>query len=185
MQAHVVHSRLSSVVLTAGLIALPALAGPAEPGGEIGFDLGRLNFASEVSSDDATSFGLRGGYHFNKLFLLEGQLASASADDFAGDATLNTLFVNGVFNFNLRPRVRPYVMAGVGQANLEFKLGGFKVDDTDVAYQVGAGSRFLIGNTQRMLARLEVTRMRETTFNESSNYTSVTTGLSWRLGRRS
>ncbi len=184
MQARNDITRWSIALLAAGLIALP-VAATEKPGVELGFDVGHVNFDSEVSDDDATAFGLRGGYHFNKWFLLEGQLGTASGHDFSGDSKLNTMFVNSVFNFKVHPRVRPYLLAGVGRANLEFTGFGLKVDDTDTAYQMAAGSRFLFSDTGRMSARVEVSRMREGTFSETSNHTNVTTGLSWRLGRKS
>ena len=181
--------RFAAASLAAALITVltvaPAFAADPDRKGEIGFDVGRMNFSGDVADDSAAAFGVRGGYHFNEWFQLEGQVASATADEQGMDATLSTLFVNSVFNFRARPNIRPYLLAGVGQANLEFDFGPFSVDDNGAAYQVGAGSRFFFGKDSRIAARVEASRLRERTFNDSSDYTNVMTGLTFRLGRKS
>ncbi len=175
---------LSGAAIVALAFVTPLQAASAERAGEVGFDVGRTNFASNVADKSAAAVGVRGGYHFNNWFQLEGQLASSTADEQGADATLNTLFVNGVFNFKARPTIRPYVLVGAGRANLEFDLGPTSVDDNGDAFQVAAGSKFAFGQDSRMSARVEASRLRERTFDASSYYTNVMAGLTWKLGRK-
>ncbi len=171
---------LVCVLLGASAAALPAYAGM---GGEIGVDVGRTEFDSNVTSESGTGLAIRGGYNFSKLFEVEGQYLDTSASEQGSDVTLNTLMVNAVFNFHPRENIVPYFLGGVGQANLEVDTPFGSVDDDAMAYQVAVGSRFLFGTSRKAGLRVELSSLSEKTFDETSRHTSLTAGFTWRLGR--
>ncbi len=178
------------VLLGALVIALPVYAetnksgGETGKSGEIGLDLGRTNFDSNVSNESGTGLAIRGGYNFTDLFEVEGQYSDTSADDQGTDITMNTLMVNAVFNFHPRENIVPYALGGIGQASMEVKdptFGNF--DDDASAYQLAVGSRFLFGAARKAGLRVELCSLSEKTFNDTSRHTSLTAGFTWRLGQ--
>lgn len=184
--------RVSILLLT----VLLAVAGPAHAGikagnGEVGFDLGLTNFDSEVSDDTGAYFDARGGYHFTDWFELEGQISGSTSTEESPfgdtDVTLATFMLNGVFNFHPAPEIVPYVLFGLGQANLELEtpsgFGTFSIDDDGSAWQIAGGARFFVGRAKKMAVRVELSRLTEKTFDESSSHTTFLAGLTWRLGR--
>jgi len=89
-----------------------------------------------------------------------------------------------VFNFHPSNKsIVPYVLGGIGAATLTFDLDpGPKTDDSGVAYQVAGGSRFFFGMKKRVAVRVEVSVIRENTFDTNSQHIGVTGGFTWRLG---
>lgn len=177
------------------VLAVPAFAGtkPASKsgtGGEIGFGFGQSDVGSDTTGVDTAQFlGVRGGYHLNKQWQIEGQFASSSeSGDVSGtnvDTTMRLFMVNGVMNFHPRKKeFVPYLMAGIGRADVEADSGGTTVSDDSVAYQIGGGTRIYFGKTKRMAFRTDLSLLRETTLDDSSTLTTVTGGLTWKLGGR-
>jgi len=166
------------LVLVALVFALPAKAGS----GEIGADFGHTSFDSDVSSESGTQYGLRGGWHFTKLFELEGQWQDASASDDFADVSLNTMMVNAVFNFHPTDRIVPYCLGGIGQAKLEFDTPFGSVDDSGNAYQIAVGSRFLFGQAKKAGLRVELSSVSEDSFEETTTSTNLNVGFTWQLG---
>lgn len=177
---------LALAVFVMFVLAAPVMASIDEGDGEVGFDFGTTEFDDDTGLDSGERLGLRGGYMFNRMFELEGQFASTDdQNDFLGidvDTNVRLLMVNGVFNFHPTDAVVPYVMAGIGRAEVEVETLGITVDDDSVAYQVGGGSRFFFGSTKRAAFRFDVSLLQEDTFNDSSTHTSVTGGFTFRLG---
>lgn len=175
------------VMCAVSLSVSPALAGIGKGNGEIGFDFGATGFDSEVSSKSAFRLAFRGGYHFSKWFELEGE-SSASVHivrrwfyQDEADIVLSTIFVNGIVNFHSKSgNVVPYLLAGIGQARLDFRL--LNVDDTGAARQFGAGCRFFFGEHGQVAFRLQAGRVMEDTFDETSTHTNYVAGFTWRLG---
>lgn len=172
-------------------LAAPVFAGtPAGNGGEIGFEVGQASVGSDTTGIDSAQFlGVRGGYHLNKQFQVEGQFASSSeSGSIAGtsvDTTMRLYMVNGVMNFHPRKKeLAPYVMAGIGRADVSVDASGTTASDDSVAFQVGGGTRVYFGKTKTMAFRTDVSLLRETTFSDSSTVTTVTAGLTWKLGGR-
>jgi len=165
----------------------PGLAGIGKGNGEIGFDFGATGFDSEVTGKSGFRLAFRGGYHFSKWFELEGE-SSASVHVIQegfykdeADIVLSTIFVNGVLNFHSKSgNVVPYLLAGIGQARLDFRLAN--VDDTGAARQFGAGCRFFFGEHDQVAFRLQAGRVMEDTFDETSTHTNYVAGFTWRLG---
>jgi len=173
------------------MLGAPAFAaGGTDSPGEIGFGFGQSDVgADEIGVDNAQYLGLRGGYNFNPQFQVEGQFSSSSADgSVAGtdvDSTIQVYMVNAVLNFHPpKKEFVPYVMAGVGRADVEVDGGGTSVSDDSVAYQIGGGTRVFFGQSKRMAFRADVTMMKESTFDDESTITTFTGGLTFRLGGR-
>jgi len=185
---------LSCAVLVALVLGAPAFAGNTKStggnGGEIGFGIGQANVGSDSAGIDTAQFlGVRGGYHINKQWQIEGQYASSSeGGSISGtsvDTTMRVLMVNGVMNFHPRKKdLVPYVMAGIGKADVEVDSGAVSVSDNSLAYQIGGGTRIYFGKAKRMAFRGDLSLLRDTTFNDSSTSTTVTAGLTWNLGGR-
>lgn len=166
----------------------PAMAGIGRGNGEIGFDFGYAKFDKNVTDKNGGAFSFRGGYHFTKLFELEGQLGGLAThdDQLDEDISLSTIFVNGVFNFHSQSgNIVPYVLAGAGQARLEFKIGGFSTDDNGAAYHAAGGCRFFFGQNKKVAFRIEADFIRAKPFDTTSNHRRyVFGGFTWRIGRK-
>ncbi len=183
--------RILLFAAVAALVGVPAFAGTQSGnGGEIGFGFGQTDVGSDSTGIDTAQFlGIRGGYNLTKEYQIEGQFSSSSeSGDIAGtdvDTTMRVLMVNGVRNFHPRKEeIVPYVMAGIGRAEVEVDSGGTTVDDNSVAYQVGGGTRIFFGKNKRTAVRMDLSLLRETTLDDSSMNRTLTAGLTWRLGGR-
>lgn len=188
--------RILCCVALVALIGAPALAGSntgsnaGNGGGEIGFGVGQSDLGSDTTGVSTAQFlGVRGGYNFSKQYELEGQFSSSSENgDIAGtsvDTTMRVLMVNGVYNFYpAKKEVVPYVMAGLGRADAEVSASGSSVSDNSVAYQVGGGTRIFFGKTKRAAFRMDLSLLRDNTFNESNTNKTLTAGLTFKLGNR-
>ena len=184
-------------ILCLAVLAIVAFVAPAfaanqpDKSGEIGFDLAQANVNNSDSTgiDTAQFLGVRGGYQINPQFQIEGQIASSSENgSIAGtdvDTKMRLYMVNGVMNFHPRKKEYvPYVMAGIGRADIQVDSTGASASDNSVAYQIGGGTRIFFGKTQRMAFRTDVSLLRENTFSSSTTFTTVTAGMTWKLGGR-
>ena len=168
--------------------APPVAAGMGKGNGEIGFDFGVTDLDTDYHHDDAAGVTIRGGHFLTDAVEIEGQLgAYASTDLVWSDVTLRTLMVDAVFNFRPNTSVMPYVLVGAGVANVEYDdwfdlLPGPSVDDDSAAFQAGGGSRFFFGKAKKVAVRLDLTFLKEETFDRSSTHARFTVGFTWRLG---
>jgi hypothetical protein len=163
----------------------PLRADPASGKGEIGFDFGATRFDSDVTGKSGFRLALRGGYHFTRLFELEGEISDSAHytwdQEPTGDADLRltSILLNGVLNIpSSTGRLVPYLLAGFGSARLDFPRSG--PNDTGDAWQAGAGCRFFMG--PHAAFRLQVTRMREKSFDVNKDHLHYVAGFTWRLG---
>jgi opacity protein-like surface antigen len=179
-------------ILTVAFVALfafsvPALAGIGQGNGEVGFDYGSTDYDSDTGLDSSDSLSLRGGYFMTNLFQIEGQYqtADSTTDDLGVDVDASTdiLMVNGVFNFHPKKDITPYVLAGVGRADVSVDTVGFSESDSGMAYQIGAGSRFFFGKSKRAAFRIDLSRISQDTFEESTTNTTFAGGFTWRIGK--
>ena len=179
-------------ILTVAFVALfacsvPALAGIGQGNGEVGFDYGSTDYDSDTGLDSSDSLSVRGGYFMTNLFQVEGQYmtADATTEDFGTDVDASTdiLMVNGVFNFHPKKEITPYVLVGMGRADVSVESTGFSADDSGMAYQIGAGSRFFFGKNKRAAFRVDLSRISQDTFDEDTTNTTFAGGFTWRLGR--
>jgi len=158
--------------------------------GEIGFGFGQSNVgADEVGVDSATFLGLRGGYNFTPAFELEGQFASSSEDGTVAtvdySTTMRYLMANGVYNFRpAKKELVPYVMAGIGRADISVESSGQTVDDNSMAYQIGGGTRYFFGKTKRTGFRADLSILKHDNFDDSTTVKTLTAGFTWKLGNR-
>ncbi|MCP4654883.1 MAG: porin family protein [bacterium] len=167
---------LVPILTLAFMTATPVEAGEFA----LGFDVGYTDFDSEVASDSDFRADFRASYFFNDKFELEGQFLRATA---ILDTELTVYCLNGVFNFRTDTAFVPYVLVGVGTANLASSpLFGISVDDDGVAYQGAIGVRYYFGSAQSFGLRGELSALSEDTFDESSTHTSLVAGLTWKLG---
>ena len=115
---------------------------------------------------------------------ISGDASSTSFRSLDVDATLLTLHLNGIFNFHVDDEVVPYALLGVGVAKVEFEnLFGFDVDDNSGSAQVGGGSRFFLGRQKKVAARVELSFLREDTFDfDEAVHVNLVGGFTWRLG---
>jgi len=182
-----------SLVLLFFLLAiamLPAEAGIGEGNGEIGFAFGFMDFDPNINAETGGRFDFRGGYHFTSLFQLEGQILSANVTDFQRpgysfqNTSMGAFLVNGVFNFHPSQNVVPYALGGVGRVGVLdiATTSGAGFDEDAPAFQAAGGVRLFFGKSKRAAVRLELSFLREGTFDEDSTHTSLTVGFTWRLG---
>ena len=175
--------KIVSVVMVAFFaLTVPALAGIDEGNGEIGFDYGNTDYDSNTGLDSSDSLSLRGGYFWTRMFEIEGQYISADESTFGADVDMDFLMVNGVFNFHPSETIVPFVMVGVGRANVDVSGFGFSQGDSSLAYQVAGGTRWFFGKSQRAALRFDLSFVNEDTFNQSSTHTTFAGGFSWKLG---
>jgi opacity protein-like surface antigen len=172
-------------LFSALVVALPASAQVDQGKGEIGAGVGYTSFDSNKSisntNESGTALGIRGGYNFTKLFELEGQFADTSASDSGVDLTMNTYMVNAVFNFHPKDSIEPYVLGGLGHANLSVDSPSGSVSDGSNAFQVAVGSRFFFGAKKNAGLRIELASLNEKTFDESSTHNDLNVGFIWRF----
>jgi hypothetical protein len=190
-------------ILCFALLVVLALGAPAFAGstgnksnksndgkGEIGFGVGQTDVSSDTAGiDSAQVLGVRGGYHLNNQWQVEGQFSSASdSGSISGtdvDTTMRLYMVNGVMNFHPHKKeIVPYVMAGIGRADVSVDAGGTTASDDSVALQIGGGTRIFFGKSKTMAFRADLSLLRDTTFDDSSTLTTVTAGITWKLGGR-
>ena len=179
---------LSLALLGLFVFSAPALAGIGQGQGEVGVDYGSTSYDSDTGLDSSDSLSLRGGYFFTNLFQLEGQYISSdsNSEELGNAVTASTdiMMVNGVFNFLPGKEIKPYVLVGLGQANVDVDVQGLgSVDDSGTAYQIGAGSRFFFGKTKRTAFRFDVSMINQDTFEDATTNTTVSGGFTFRLGR--
>jgi len=182
------------VVLAFGSSAFAATNKTKQSGstgtGEIGFGVGQTDVSSDTAGiDSAQVIGVRGGYNLNNQWQIEGQFSSASdSGDIAGtsvDTTMRLLMVNGVMNFHPKKKeLVPYVMAGIGRADVSVDASGTSASDNSVAYQIGGGTRVFFGKSKTMAFRADLSLLRDTSFDDSSTLTTITAGVTWKLGGR-
>ncbi len=189
--------RILGIALFVALIGAPVFAAGSPgatsstgTGGELGFGIGQADVSQDTTGVDSAQFlGIRGGYDLNQAFEVEGQFSSSSeSGQISGtdvDTTMRVLMVNGVYNFRpAKKEIVPYVLAGIGRADVEVKAAGSSADDSSMAYQVGGGTRIFFGKTKRTAVRMDLSLLRNETFNDSSTDRTLSAGLTWRLGGR-
>ena len=108
----------------------------------------------ELTYDPGFAIGAVGGYNFG-AGRIEAEIGYKVADtdevtidglgtaSLDGDLSVLSFMGNGYIDFPASPTVKPFLMAGIGMANIEADLDGSdEEDDTVFAYQVGAGVGF-------------------------------------------
>lgn len=186
-----VHRFVGIAVLSFAASGGAAFASDRAGYGELGFDVGFVDFDSRVADESGGRLAFRGGYQFTPVFGFEGQIFAQRADGIvnayvndADDVTMGVGMMNFVFSVPTRSNAVPYVLVGAGRANTEFDPGLFEngTDDSGLAWQAAAGAKLFFGSNRRTALRVEVSRLREDTFSEWKTHYALTAGLTWRLG---
>lgn len=157
------------VVLTALLMSSFAVGAMAAEGpylsGNLGItmptdsDVSEAGISGEISYDAGFAIGAALGYNFG-VGRVEGEIGYKTADadeievdglgsaSIDGDMSVFSVMANGYIDLNASPTVKPYLMAGIGMANVALDSNDVDVDDDDTvfAYQVGAGVGFALNN---------------------------------------
>lgn len=165
-------------LMLAGVGGAPAMA----DGFEIGFDIGYIDFDGDIARDSELRYDVRAGYFFNRSFQIELQLIRASGDL---DTELTTVMINSVSSLRPQKTLDPYVLVGIGYAQLDLDTldGTESFSDEDLAYQVGLGLRWDVGEVTGLGVRFEVSLLSEETFGGASNHVNALVGLTWQFGR--
>jgi len=157
------------VVLTALLTSCFAVGAMAAEGpylsGNLGFtmptdsDVSDGGVSGEIKYDAGYALGAALGLNFGagrleaEIGYKVADIDEVSANGFGsasvnGDLSVLSLMGNGYLDFNVSPTVKPFVMAGIGMANVTLDSNDLGVDDDDTvfAYQAGAGVGFALNN---------------------------------------
>jgi opacity protein-like surface antigen len=181
--------KIASLAFLALLVTAPSFAAIKQGNGEVGFDYGQTSYDSDTQLDSSDNLSLRGGYFMTDLFQIEGQYATADSktEVVPGSdikASTDVLMVNGVFNFMPKKDINPFVLVGIGQADVSVKDDfGNSASDSGMAYQIAAGSRFFFGKAKRAAFRLDVSMINQDTFNETQTNTTFAGGFTFKLGK--
>jgi opacity protein-like surface antigen len=116
--------------LTGG-IALPL--GDFGEGSELGF-----HFGAQYQVPLSGALGLR----------LNGDWGRYGFTDFDGNTTLLGGIVNLTYDIDTGTGLMPYVFGGLGYYNTSAEIGGISGDDSNLAFNVGAGYNFPMGNAK-------------------------------------
>lgn len=160
----------------------------ATSGGQVDADTGAIDL------DDGWIVGGGGGYAFNNGVRVEGELLYVDNDlDTAsgGDSSMVGAFANVAYEFNNTGRIRPFIGAGVGFAQVSYDDGVTDDDDIGFAYQAKAGVAYDIN--ERMTAELayryiavtdvEFDTVPGSPLSGDYDNQAVTIGLRYKLGR--
>lgn len=120
-------------------------------------DLTEPGFTGEMSFDSGYAIGAALG---NKIGMgrIEAEIGYKSADmdkitaygqdvkiD-SGDISVLSLMANGYIDFDASPTIKPYLMGGLGLAQITAKIDVDDEDDTVFAYQAGLGVGFALND---------------------------------------
>lgn len=154
--------RLFAFLLTVGLLAAPSLATASQPYISLSTGLGLMLDGDATLGDrtDEEALGYKSGYVVEgalgtKTTNYRGELAVAyqtnELESLAGfdldelgidadvDVEILSYMINGYRDFEVDSVFSPYLMAGVGFADIKGKASTISTDDTVFAYQVGLG----------------------------------------------
>lgn len=117
---------------------------------------GELNGSSpKVKGKSGWTVDLAAGRSFNSAVRAETELLYSEADrKDVSTGKIKTFggLVNGYYDFDTGTKVRPYVGAGIGVAQLKLDSGAVHGDDTGFAYQLKTGVSYPIND--RLSAQL-------------------------------
>ncbi|UCH75265.1 MAG: porin family protein [Rhodospirillales bacterium] len=116
---------------------------------------GAINYTHDGSTNDAGvdasydfGLGLGGyfGFHVQENIRLEGELSYRTNDidsrggvPIAGKVESLALMANAFVDFKLKSNVEPYIGAGIGAADVDYRISGIDYTDTVLALQVMGG----------------------------------------------
>jgi opacity protein-like surface antigen len=105
-----------------------------------------------VETDPGAALSVAAGYRFDHV-RVEAELGyqkncvddTSGRRELTGDIKAYSLLVNGYYDFIKGKKIVPFLTAGIGVAKVDADVNNFAhVDDTDFAYQIGAGFYYTI-----------------------------------------
>ena len=164
---------LASTIAVLGTASVPAMAEQGKV--YINPAVGYMTFDSDRSLDDTGLGALGLEYQFHKHWGVEILGLSGNPEhDVVGDTDLEAYRLDGLYYFNPVGKFKPYLAAGIGQADIDFGLTDYEEDQ----YNMGGGVRYLINDS--LSARADV---RAVHGDDNSTWDSlVTLGLSYAFG---
>lgn len=134
-------------------------------GGDLGVaflsdsDVDAFGYSAEISSDTGYSIGLALGYEFEYNIRLEAAIGYQANDldelsvygyteSLDGDISILSFMANGYYDFKNSTAFTPFLMAGIGLANINADLDSIDEsdDDTVFAYQAGLGVGYALND---------------------------------------
>ena len=168
------------VLLTCLCIAAPASAQRGDF--EIGAGLGFAHLDDKLGGDGGLTAELRVGYFVTDRFQLEIQNSRASS---IFDGSFDALTLNALYHWDRKTRIVPYVLVGLGRADVTLdKVPGAQQEDDATALRAAIGARFWLGSKERASLRLELGALNEDSFGDDSTHLGFSSVFSWRFGTR-
>jgi opacity protein-like surface antigen len=132
-----------------GMIALTCTGRAAEAATPYVRASGGLAILSSAERSYDSGYALNGAAGLNSgPYRIEAELGYKKNDISHSSASVSmmTYMANGYYDLELPVApVKPFIVAGVGVANIEDKIGSFvSASDTVLAFQVGAGAAFSV-----------------------------------------
>lgn len=167
--------------------AQPTPAPPARGAIELVVDLGWVRYDADVVRPDGGRFGLFFGRHLTPrlawtfdITCTGGTPAGAGEMD---SFTICTGSLGAQQELAVTRRMRPYVRASAGQAQLDWQaeLDVFDIDERSGATLVAVGSRFALGQGGRFALRAEAAWMRHDLLAGPATHRAVALGITWRV----
>ena len=115
--------------------------------------IGGYVFEGNQNLSNRPTFGLTGGYSFNKILGAEAAFHYINSEyDSGGDDVNGFLYrLDGLYHFMPEKRLVPYLAAGIGGITLDPDSGG---NDTDFLVNYGGGLKYFL--TERLVLRGDV-----------------------------
>lgn len=101
------------------------------------------------------------GYQFEGGLRLEGELGyskndidslsitvgqfTATTTAVSGEVIVTSGMVNGIFDFPVEGKLKPYILGGLGLTKADVKIEGVSSDDTAIGGQLGVGLNYAVG----------------------------------------
>lgn len=187
-RAMIVASPIAAQEPPASTAPAPRTFGPPERHTiELAADMGWTRYGSDVVRPDGGRFGFFFARHLTPrlawtfdITCTGGTPAGAPADD---SFTICTGSLGLQAEAMVTRRVRPYVRASAGQAQLDLlaELDVFDIDERGGATLAAIGSRFALGRTGRYGLRAEVAWARNDVLGGPATHRSIALGITGRL----
>jgi opacity protein-like surface antigen len=173
----ITHAVLGLVILTL-LATTPALA--QKGAFEIGLGGGLTVLDDKLGGDTGLSFDLRAGYFLTDRFEIEIQNFYASS---IVEGAFSSYTLNAVYHFEAEEGPVPYILAGVGTADVELDaLFVEGISEESTALRAAVGGRFGRNRWQRTSIRAELSALNEDSFDSNSTHVGATIVISWFFG---
>jgi OOP family OmpA-OmpF porin len=115
--------------------------------------IGGYVFEGNQNLDNGPTFGLVGGYSFDKILGAEAVFHYINSESNSGGGDVNGFLyrLDGLYHFMPEKRLVPYLAAGIGGITLDPDSGG---NDTDFLVNYGGGLKYFL--TKRLVLRGDV-----------------------------